>query len=407
MRKREDYLFVSGDLTATIDGHRAKMMSQINAMSPNQLLPADDATVCAHFVGEFTIAAVELQEEHTVLIDPREVEVDIYSEDYGRTFRRKQLEFRFEIPFSGDATLLNLRPSSYSSVWPHAKVEHGKIVIVFHRADRDADAIKREFNEELSRIKQHLGWQRPEIDRWNQGLPELVRQQVVARREKLIADKQLVTDLGFRVVKRGESASYSIPIQRKHVIPPLPPARPGPVTPPEPSLDASVYEEILNTLDGMSVVMERNPSAFATVDEETLRTHFLVPLNSNFRGMASGETFNAAGKTDILIKHQDRILFIAECKFWTGPKSLTDAISQLLSYTTWRETKAAILLFSRKKDFTAVLDQIPGIFAQHPQYVRREPYAKSTAFRFILRSPHDAQRHLTVTLLAFNVPVEN
>lgn len=159
-------------------------------------------------------------------------------------------------------------------------------------------------------------------------------------------------------------------------------------------------------LDGMSLVIERNPSAFTTVDEETLRTHFLVPLNSNFRGMASGETFNAAGKTDILVKHEDRILFIAECKFWTGPKSLTDAISQLLSYTTWRETKAAILLFSRKKDFTAVLDQVPGVFAAHPQHVRREPYAKPTGFRFILRSPIDPQRHITVTLLAFNVPVE-
>lgn len=77
----------------------------------------------------------------------------------------------------------------------------------------------------------------------------------------------------------------------------------------------------------MSIVMERSPSSFATIDEESLRTHFLVPLNANFRGMASGETFNAQGKTDILVKHQDRIFFIAECKFWTGPKNLTDAIS--------------------------------------------------------------------------------
>lgn len=172
-------------------------------------------------------------------------------------------------------------------------------------------------------------------------------------------------------------------------------------------MDAKVYEEILETLENMSIVMERSPSSFTTIDEEALRTHFLVPLNANFRGMASGETFNAQGKTDILVKHQDRILFIAECKFWTGPKSLTDAISQLLSYTTWRETKAAILLFSRKKDFTAVLDQVPGVFAQHPQHLRRESYARPTGFRFILRSSNDPQRHITVTLLAFNVPVES
>ena len=50
----------------------------------------------------------------------------------------------------------------------------------------------------------------------------------------------------------------------------------------------------------MTHVMERSPSAFATADEETLRQHFLVQLNGHFEGQATGETFNAAGKTDIL-----------------------------------------------------------------------------------------------------------
>jgi len=402
-----DYLFASADLSATIDGHRQKLRQEIEALSPNQLLPTDGTAVCQHFIGEYAINPVELREEDIVLIEPHEVIENNYNEDFGRHFQSKFLEFRFEIPFTGDAALLNCRPSQWCSMWPHAKVERGNIVVLIRRHDRDGVAIKQEFNRELSLIKEYLGWQRPDIDRWNQGLPGWVGQQVTARRDKLVADKKLVTDLGFKVVRRGESAaSAAVPIQRKQVIPPLPPARPGAVTAPDPALDTAVYEEILSTLDGMSVVMERNPSAFATIDEETLRTHFLVPLNSNFRGMATGETFNAAGKTDILIKHQDRILFIAECKFWKGPQSLTDAITQLLSYTTWRETKAAILLFSRKKDFSAVLAQIPQVFAQHPNYVRKENYAKSTGFRFILRSPHDAQRHLTVTLLAFNVPVE-
>jgi hypothetical protein len=65
------------------------------------------------------------------------------------------------------------------------------------------------------------------------------------------------------------------------------------------------------------------------------------------------------------------------------------------------------LLFSRKKDFSAVLAQIPQVFAQHTNHVRQENYARPTGFRFILLSPHDPQRHLTVTLLAFNVPVES
>ena len=37
------------------------------------------------------------------------------------------------------------------------------------------------------------------------------------------------------------------------------------------------------------------------MDEEALRSHFLVQLNGHYEGQATGETFNYEGKTDILI----------------------------------------------------------------------------------------------------------
>lgn len=402
-----NHLFHEGDLRATIDNIRNKLLQDIGSLAPNQLIDANEAVVGAHFVEKYSIAPIQLHEEQLELVEPREIEVERVDRHFGNRYRSKVLEFRFELPFSGDHGLFRLQPSTYNFNPPRAKVEGQTLVFVFQREDRNAEAIRQELNSTISSVKQYVSWQRGQIDEWNQSLLGLVQQQVCARREKLVADKQLVSGLGFKIRRRDEppSRSSTVPVQRKPVAP-LPPPKPGAAAQPDPVLDPAVYEEILETLDGMSVVMERNPSAFAMVDEETLRTHFLVPLNSNFRGMATGETFNAAGKTDILIKHQDRILFIAECKFWKGPQSLSDAITQLLSYTTWRETKAAILLFSRKKDFSGVLAQIPEVFAQHSSFVRRIDYGKSTGFRFVLRSPQDAQRHLTVTLLAFNVPAE-
>jgi len=41
-------------------------------------------------------------------------------------------------------------------------------------------------------------------------------------------------------------------------------------------------------------------------------------LNTHYEGGATGETFNAAGKTDILIRVEDRNVFIGECKWWSG-----------------------------------------------------------------------------------------
>jgi hypothetical protein len=172
----------------------------------------------------------------------------------------------------------------------------------------------------------------------------------------------------------------------------------------EPSIEMATYEDILDTLASMSVTMERCPSAFEGMDEENLRMQFLIPLNSKYKGETSGETFNASGKKDILIKREDRILFVAECKFWKGPQSLTKTIDQLLGYLTWRETKAAILLFNRQKDFSIVLEKIPDVFRQHACFVREEQYPGETGFRFVVRNPTDPQRHLLVTILAFDVP---
>lgn len=400
------HLFASADLNAQLDAQRREISTAIHQLSPNQLTSENQVQVEAHFIEKNRITPLSLHVEEIVLVDPREVPYKVRSE-FGGYRSGKYLEFRWLVPFSGESVLFSLSPSQFTLSPPQGTVEGSNLIYTLNSDGNEQADIKRGIEGFVASVQQYVGWQRPTIDSWNTNLPAFVKQQAQARRDKLVADRQLVDGLGFRVVRAGETPrAATVPIARKSVVTPLPVARPGSVTPPDPVMDAKVYEEILETLENMSVVMERSPSSFTTIDEESLRTHFLVPLNANFRGMASGETFNAQGKTDILVKHQDRILFIAECKFWTGPKSLTDAISQLLSYTTWRETKAAILLFSRKKDFTAVLKQIPGVFAAHPQHVRREPYAKPTAFRFILRSPIDPQRHVTVTLLAFNVPVE-
>lgn len=400
---RSDYLFSGGDLGGTIDNIRKKLSTEIASLSPAQLLPADDAQVCAHFVAEFSIAQIELHEEALELIEPREVEKEVRG-DFGENYRRRMLEFRFEIPFAGDAGLFQLRASSFSLNPPRAQVAGDRLVVTMLRADRDGPAIKRELEMVLASVRQYLAWQQQQIDAWHQSLPALVEQLVAARRATLTADQQLVTELPFRVRRRGEAASYTFPVQRKSVTPPLPPAKAGPLAKPEPALEMAVYEEILETLAGMSVTMERCPSAFVNLDEESLRMQFLIPLNSKFQGQTSGETFNASGKTDILIKHEDRILFVAECKFWKGAQSLSDAIDQLLGYLTWRESKGAILLFNRNRDFSAVLAQVPKVIQAHPQFVRQERYEKSTGFRFVVRHPNDAARHLLVTILAFDVP---
>src|SRR5262249_32136379 len=112
-------------------------------------------------------------------------------------------------------------------------------------------------------------------------------------------------------------------------------------TPAEPEfvLSEDDYQNILRICESMSLVMEGSPQVFEKAEEEDIRVHYLVQLNGQYQGAATGETFNNVGKTDILIRHENKNIFVAECKFWGGYKELVEAINQLLSYTTWRDTK--------------------------------------------------------------------
>ncbi|MBM4265371.1 MAG: hypothetical protein FJ144_01955 [Deltaproteobacteria bacterium] len=74
----------------------------------------------------------------------------------------------------------------------------------------------------------------------------------------------------------------------------------------EPGADDAIYEAILEVVERMAGVMERSPRAFSEMDEEALRTHFLVQLNGQFEWDATGETFNFTGKTDILVNYEGR-----------------------------------------------------------------------------------------------------
>jgi DNA-binding response OmpR family regulator len=169
-------------------------------------------------------------------------------------------------------------------------------------------------------------------------------------------------------------------------------------------LSITEYDHILQIVHNMGEVMERSPNAFKEMGEEDLRQHFLVQLNGQFAGRATGETFNYTGKTDILIRVNGKNIFIAECKFWTGPKGFASTIDQLLGYINWRDTKTAILLFNRNRNFSYVLSKIPDLVKSHPCFKRQIGVAEETVFRYVFKRPDDPQREFRLAILAFDIP---
>lgn len=157
-------------------------------------------------------------------------------------------------------------------------------------------------------------------------------------------------------------------------------------------------------MQNMALVMERAPSSFETLGEEGIRQHFLMQLNGSFQGAASGETFNYTGETDILIRIDGKNIFIAECKFWGGEKAFLETIDQLLGYLSWRDTKTAVVIFNRNKDFSAVLKTMTEAIDKHPHKKRGPEKEGETQFRYVFGSPSDHSREVVLTVMAFDVP---
>jgi hypothetical protein len=118
----------------------------------------------------------------------------------------------------------------------------------------------------------------------------------------------------------------------------------------------------------------------------------------------TGETFNAEGKTDILIRHEGRNIFIAECKFWHGEKAYLETIDQVLSYLSWRDTKIAVIIFNKNRDFSGVLEKVKEATRQHPRFKSGPKVEDETRFRYIFGQRDDANREVILTVLAFDVP---
>lgn len=408
MRDRQ-YLFSDADWFSVERNQLQKMVEEIAALNGDRLLNTAVDDLARYFELKFKVEVPTLIIED-IVVDQRETKIDVrhdprrWIDDRSRPVYVPGTEVEVEIPFTGDAEVFRVQPTSYTLSPPYAEVRPNALVIRISGTDLTAEGVQQSINQTIKEIQSYLSTLRTNTAGLNQQLFQRARASIESRRQKLLADRNLVGALGFKMKQRdGSQRTFSAPEVKRKIAPTVPPASSAPYRP-EPVLDSDDYEHILGVLDNMVHVMERSPSAFHHMDEEALRTHFLVQLNGHYEGQATGETFNYEGKTDILVRSGDKNIFIAECKFWGGPKKLSETIDQLLGYSSLRDTKTAVIIFNRNRDFSRVLAAIPETIKQHPNFKREIAGNTETRFRYCFSHRDDANRELLLTILVFDVP---
>lgn len=403
------YLFSDADWFSVERNQLQKMSEEIAAVNGDRLLNTAVDDLAKFFESKFQVEVPALVTEE-IVVDQREAKIDVrhdprrWIDDQSRAVYVPGTEVEVEIPFTGDAEVFRVRPTSYTSNFPRAEVRSNALVLRISGTDLTADGVQQSINQTIKDVQFYLSTLRSNAAGLNQQLLQRAKTAIESRRQKLLADRNLVGALGFKMKQRdGNQRTFSAPEVKRKIAPTMPPASSAPYKP-EPVLNDDDYDHILSVLDNMAHVMERSPSAFHHMDEEALRTHFLVQLNGHYEGQATGETFNYEGKTDILVRSGDKNIFIAECKFWSGPKNLSETVDQLLGYSSWRDTKTAVIIFNRNRDFSRVLATIPETAKQHPNFKRELTGRTDTRFRYCFSHKDDMNRELLLTILAFDVP---
>lgn len=408
MRDR-NYLFHNVDWHSVDQHQRKEMAKEIDGINADRLLNTSVDDLCDYFEKKYKIEVPTLRPDN-IVADQRETKIDVsgdprrYFSNPGQPFYVSGTTVEISVPFEGDGEVFKVQPTTYSMSPPRADIKNNNLILKIEGTDLAAEQVRNEINRTIAEIEGHLVTLRNNAQGLNSQIRSLARSVIEQRRGKLLKDRNLLGDLGFKIKEReGESRTYAAPEVRRKLTPSLPTASSTPYKP-EPTLANADYEHILSVIQNMVHVMERSPSAFTSMDEESIRSHFLVQLNGHYEGQATGETFNYQGKTDILIRSEGKNIFIAECKFWSGPKKLIETIDQLLGYSSWRDTKVAVIVFNRNKDFSKVLESIQEASKGHSNFKRQIAFASETMFRYVFAHKDDSNRELLLTVMAFDVP---
>jgi hypothetical protein len=307
--------------------------------------------------------------------------------------------YSLHVPYTGDEYLFHYMPVPPPPNPAHATVSKTEVVFTAGGAWHTSESINQQFDANLATLEDGIARVEKNVTPFNAALRNVIVARLAHRIE--IAKKTRQTTQGLKYpLRRRDNApeTYKLPEKPKQLVP-KPVQVDGSYV-----LDEGDYQSVLKICESMSLVMERSPTVFENAEEEHIRVHYLVQLNGQYQGKATGETFNNIGKTDILIRHENKNVFVAECKFWGGYEAMKKTADQLLDYTTWRDTRTALIIFSRNLDFTNVISEAQRAMKDHQQHKSGPITESETRFRYTFSHPEDKQRDIIITLMLFNMP---
>ncbi len=412
----DELLFNSGYLRDALAQQGNRMLEEVKRAPEDHVLHVDVDAWSSALAERYRVEPPELAPERDWYQDElKPIQVDVSHDHFMRAIIDPTTPTYIDgyrvvvrIPFTGDPGIFKLQPSTYTLNPPRGTIRRQELTQTMeYPHDRPAD-IAAAARGLVNSLGTYLRSAQGDIEAFNQGLEAQARGAIENRRQRILVHREHVAATGLPTRKREDRNTTYVAdaIVRR----PAPPLDARPLDQPirlEPVLAERVYEDVLGILRSACLSMERSPATYVGMGEEDRRQVLLIPLNTQYRGQASAEAFNVAGKTDMLLKWEGQNLFIAECKIWRGVKSFTDAIDQLFSYAAWRDTKLAVVMFVGEKNLSDIIVKARDALVDHAQFEASGAADNEQELRATMRWPGDDRRRAQLNIFFVHIPASD
>jgi len=338
------------------------------------------------------------------LISGRELPNDFVVLDPNKRFKKKVV--KYHVPIVGNSDILRFYPSNYRIGSTPGSLSIHENVLCFGFTDvyNEPTKVESTFNKSKETVKCRLRDVKREFDSYNHQLRGIVQNEISKRVQKINHSNDYKAKFTYPIKKKSIPTAFESPrIVKKKKISPKPLGS-SVGTNNQCHINEEDYMHILGLLQDCGRNWEQHPDIYKGKGEEALRDQLIFVLAPNIEGVVAGEAYNKKGKTDIAIKYESTNLFIGECKIWKGKKEFTKTINQILGYLTWRDSKAAIMMFVPNQEISTVISAADEAAKDHPNFVRMLDVINDgwTNYRFHIEN--DPGTFLTLAVQLYHLP---
>lgn len=383
-----------------------KIKSEIEGKGKEYILGVDEEEYKNFLMDKYSLEPLTIDYNSETIDEPTISKEWLEDRFYREKYQAEVFNFTIRYNFTGSSVLFKVQPSTWSMTAAEIYVDEQRntVSFSFKLYRKDPEEFKKTKNDYQSRAFANLGNTNQEAVSWMNSLSGTVNSLFEQTKNKYLQENDFFAAINVKVNKDTTSV-FTAPTVKKKVVP-QPTVSKNKEFSSEPMMAKEMYDDILKVIYDLGKSMEKKPSTYQGKDEEGIRDQFLLVLETRYDSTtATGETFNKGGKTDIILKYakDGSNLFVAECKFWHGASEFHKAISQLFdSYLTWRDSKAALILFVTNKDFTNVIETIKNEAVKHPYFLKLVGNRGETSFTYHFRLPQDRDKIVYFEIITFH-----